>query len=63
MGKYDEIFKKFDADLWDNKQDYAKVFWMYKIANEMAEQNRLIRQGQCIEADGVISIEKNVDKA
>jgi hypothetical protein len=62
MGKYDKTFKTFDADLF-NDIDYCKVFWMYKIANEMAEHNRLIRQGQCILPDEVIDVDENVDKA
>lgn len=62
MGKYDEQYRKMCKDN-DINERYQKTFWLYKIANELAEQNRLIRQGQCIEADGVISIEKNVDKA
>lgn len=44
MGKYDEDYRVLDADLIENASTRSTVYFLYKIANELAEANRLRRQ-------------------
>ncbi len=69
MGKYDEEYHKIaneQADVGFSQKDLMFFYWLSRIANEMAENNRLIRQGQSIPTgpDGeFIDPEENIDKA
>lgn len=69
MGKYDESYHEIANEKGDggfSRRDLMLFYWLSRIANEMAENNRLIRQGQSIPSgpDGeFIDPEENIDKA
>jgi len=65
MGKYDEYLihqQRQSGELLDHKS-LSLFFWLCKIANELAEQNRLIRQEQSTKPGEYIPRDANVDKA
>jgi hypothetical protein len=61
MGKYDEDLAKFDKLL--EREITPIEYFLCKIANELAENNRVIRQGQAIGPGEIIPADTNVDKA
>lgn len=61
MGKYDEDLGRFIKDL--NREINPTDYFLCKIANELAEKNRLTRQRLTMGLDEVIDISEAVDKA
>jgi hypothetical protein len=59
MGKYDEDFKRLQG--YDNK--YPLIFFLSRIADELAEANRLTRQRLTMPIGNVLDIEEAVDQA
>ncbi len=61
MGKYDEEYKELQD--FGEQETKCIEFFMYKIANELAESNRLTRQELCKEPGMCYDREKLVDQA
>lgn len=63
MGKYDEDYYKFDADLLKDPGNRVIAYFMYKVANELAESNRLTRQKLATAPEDWYSVDELPDKA
>ena len=66
MGKFDEEFREYSKGPEPDQewsQDYWKNFFLYKIADELAEANRLTRQRLTMAPNEIIPIDEAVDKA
>ena len=59
MGKYDKEF----ADLYEGIETDPIGFFLYRIATELAEANRLTRQKLTMPIGNVLDIEEAYDKA
>lgn len=63
MGKYDEDYYKFDTELLDNPGHRVLAYFLYKVANELAESNRLARQKLATPPEDWYNVDQLPDRA